>query len=104
VLTRQLARRCFTEVPFPLQHSHPLRELARLSLPHHLLPPLHRHETGALSVDGVYRWFDSQVAGRLTALPSLRAVYAYEDAALQTFQVARARGVRRVYDLPIGHW
>ena len=104
VLSRQLARRCFTEVPFSLQHSHPFRELARLSLPHRLLPPLHRHETGALSVDGVYRWFDSQVAGRLTALPSLRAVYAYEDAALHTFQVASARGVRRVYDLPIGHW
>lgn len=103
-LARQLARRSFGEVPLGMQHSHPWRELARLALPHRLLPPLHRHETGALSVDGVYRWFDRQVAGRLPALPALRAVYAYEDAALHTFQAAHARGVRRIYDLPIGHW
>lgn len=103
-LARQLARRCFADVPLPLQHSHPWRELARLALPPRLLPPLHRHETGALSVDGVYRSFDHQVARRLPALPALRAVYAYEDAALQTFQAAQDRGVRRVYDLPIGHW
>jgi starch synthase len=103
-LANQLARRCFAEVPASLQHSHPWRELARLALPHHLLTPLHRHETGALSVDGVYRSFDRQVAARLPKLPTVRAVYAYEDAALHTFQAAQDRGVRRLYDLPIGHW
>jgi len=87
-----------------MQHSHPWRELARLACPDRLLASLRRHETGALSVDAVYRSFDRYVAGRLAGLPSLRAVYAYEDAALHTFEVAQARGLRRVYDLPIGHW
>ena len=103
-LARQLARRSFGEVPLGMQHSHPWRELARLACADRLLAPLRRHETGALSVDAVYRSFDRHVAGRLAGLPALRAVYAYEDAALHTFEVAQARGLRRVYDLPIGHW
>ena len=103
-LARQLERRSFTEVPRGMQHSYPWRELARLALADRHLAPLHRHETGALSVDAVYRSFDRHVAARLDSLPALRAVYAYEDAALHTFEAARARGMRRVYDLPIGHW
>ena len=103
-LARQLARRAFGEVTLRMQHSHPWRELARLACADRHLAPLHRHETGALSVDAVYRSFDRHVAARLDSLPALRAVYAYEDAALHTFEAARARGLRRVYDLPIGHW
>jgi glycosyltransferase involved in cell wall biosynthesis len=37
-------------------------------------------------------------------LAGLTAVYAYEDAALRTFQAAQSLGVRRIYDLPIGYW
>ena len=103
-LARQLARRSFGEVPLALQHSHPWRELARLTAPNQFLAPLLRHERGALSVDAVYRSFDRHVAVRLDDRPTLRAVYAYEDAALHTFKAAKARGLRRVYDLPIGHW
>lgn len=103
-LTRQLSRRAFGEVRLTLQHSHPWRELARMALPHRVFPQLHRHERGPLSVDAVYRSFDRHVAARLAQHPSLRAVYAYEDAALHTFEAARSRGIRCIYDLPIGHW
>jgi glycosyltransferase involved in cell wall biosynthesis len=37
-------------------------------------------------------------------LPGLNGVYAYEDAALQTFLAARRLGIRTIYDLPIGYW
>ena len=98
----QLARRAFAEIPLQRQHSHPWRELARLSTPH--LPLLKRHEHGPLSVDGVYRSFDRQLARRLPQLKTLRGVYLYEDAALDTFQQAERLGIHRFYDLPIGHW
>jgi glycosyltransferase involved in cell wall biosynthesis len=34
----------------------------------------------------------------------IAAVYAYEDGALRTFERARARGLRRIWDLPIPHY
>ena len=103
-LAVQLCRRSFPDVPLALQHSYPWRELGRLLLTG--LPPcwLSRHENGPLSVDAVYRSFDRHVATRLPSLAGLQAVYAYEDVALKTFQVAENLGLRRIYDLPIGYW
>lgn len=103
-LATQLERRAFPEVPLSLQRSYPWREVLRLALPGRAFPSLQRHESGPLSVDGIYRSFDRHVARRLSVLSSVKAVYAYEDSALQCFRVARSRGVRCVYDLPIGHW
>ncbi|MFM7464219.1 MAG: glycosyltransferase family 4 protein [Cyanobium sp.] len=103
-LTAQLARRSFPDVPLSLQRSHPWRELGRLMSADGPLPWLRRHEQGPFSVDAVYHSFDRHVAARLPALPGLTAVYAYEDAALRTFQAAQSLGIRRLYDLPIGHW
>lgn len=101
-LSDQMARRGFPDLPRPLQHSHPWRELARITTPH--LPLLKRHEHGPLSVDGVYRSFDRQLARRLSQLQGLRGVYLYEDAAAYTFQEAARLGIQCIYDLPIGHW
>jgi alpha-maltose-1-phosphate synthase len=73
-----------------------------------------RHETGAFSIDSVFRKLDKKVARRLSKIhpPSLgygvagnlRAVYAYEDGALESFRVARDLDLQRIYDLPIGYW
>ena len=103
-LAPQLSRRSFADVPLPLQYSHPWRELLRLSGVSRHLPWLGRHEYGPLSIDSIYRSFDRQVAARLPALTSLKALYAYEDGALHTFQAAERLGLRRIYDLPIGYW
>lgn len=103
-LALQLSRRSFKEVPLSLQHSHPWRELIRLAAGDRYLRRWRRHERGPLSIDGVYRSFDRHVASRLPSVRGLRVVYAYEDAALLTFQAAKALGVRRIYDLPIGYW
>lgn len=101
-LADQMARRAFPDLPRQLQHSHPWRELARITTPR--LPLLKRHEHGPLSVDGVYRSFDRQLAHRLSQLDGLRGVYLYEDAAAYTFQEAARLGIQCIYDLPIGHW
>jgi glycosyltransferase involved in cell wall biosynthesis len=84
----------------------PLREIVRLGAGWlGWLGPT-RHETGWASVDGVYRHLDQAVAGYLSgpAASGVRAVYAYEDGALETFKAAQARGVRRIYDQPSVHW
>lgn len=103
-LAAQLNRRSFSDLPPHLQHSHPWRELLRLAGVERHLPWLGRHERGPLSIDAMYRSFDRHVAARLPRLPSLQAVYAYEDGALSTFQAAERLGLRRIYDLPIGYW
>jgi glycosyltransferase involved in cell wall biosynthesis len=61
-------------------------------------------EKNRFSVDGVYRDLDAHIARDLKRYPNVRAVYAYEDGALEHFREARARGIRRIYDLPIGYW
>ncbi len=75
-----------------------------------------RHETGAFSIDAVSRDLDRKVSARLgkidnpeiigarEAIRSCSLIYAYEDAALESFRVAAQRGIARIYDLPIGYW
>lgn len=104
VLAAQLRRRAFKDVPPALLHSFPRRELLRLVGVGRIIPWLQRHEHGPLAIDSVYRSFDRHVAVRLPTLDGLKAVYAYEDAALHTFRAAKELGLRRFYDLPIGHW
>jgi glycosyltransferase involved in cell wall biosynthesis len=103
-LADQLSRRSFANLPRHLQHAHPRRELLRLAGVTRPLPWLGRHERAPLSIDAVYRSLDRQVAARLPRLPCLKAVYAYEDGALSTFQAADRLGLSRIYDLPIGYW
>ena len=63
-----------------------------------------RHETGAFSIDAVSRELDRKVADRLRKIDTCDLIYAYEDAALQSFRAARDRGLKRAYDLPIAYW
>src|SRR5262249_32261440 len=73
-----------------------------------------RHETGPFSIDSVFRALDKKVAQRLRkndppsqgsgAAGTVRAIYAYEDGALESFRAAHARELKRIYDLPIGYW
>src|SRR6202040_1314439 len=63
-----------------------------------------RHELGAFSIDRVSRELDVRVASRLRKVGGYHLVYAYEDAALQSFHAAGDRGLKRVYALPIAYW
>lgn len=96
------ARRSFSESVRSRTHTVPLREAIRLFAGAAGIES--QHETGAFSVDAVFRELDQKVAGRLRKIDDLALVYAYEDGALETFRVAGDRGFKRVYDLPIGYW
>jgi glycosyltransferase involved in cell wall biosynthesis len=90
-LRRTLERRAFSETIRSRTHTVPLREILRLSI-------------GAFSIDTVLRDLDRKVADHLRRIDSVDSVYAYEDAALETFGASRDRGFKRIYDLPIAYW
>jgi len=102
-VTRQLRRRGYPPELADAIHTRPLREVIRLFAPRLGLPGLVRHETGPFSVDAVYQALDQAVARRLRT-GDFSGVYAYEDGAEFSFRTARRRGLRTLYDLPIGHW
>jgi glycosyltransferase involved in cell wall biosynthesis len=82
---------------------HPFRESGRLLASRAGLVFATRHESGFFSLDAVYGAFDRSVARRVVSR-KFRAVYCYEDGALETFRAAKSRGGLCVYDLPIAHW
>lgn len=99
----QLRRRAFPPELAGAIHTRPFHEVVRLFAPRVGLSGLVEHETGPFSIDAVYRSLDRAVARRLRA-GAFRGVYAYEDGAESSFREARRRGLRTLYDLPIGHW
>lgn len=102
-VTRQLRRRAYPSELAAAIHTRPFREAVRLFSPKVGLSGLVAHESGPFSVDAVYRGLDRAVARRL-GTGRFRGVYAYEDGAEASFRAARRRGLRTLYDLPIGHW
>jgi glycosyltransferase involved in cell wall biosynthesis len=101
---RELNRRSFSHLSGNQVHSNPWLETGRLLSVRLGLSKLNRHETGIFSVDTVYGSLDRKLATALRRKNNVRAVYAYEDGALNTFQAARARGLKTIYELPIGYW
>jgi len=101
---RQLSRRSFHPALRPLIRTAPAREMGRLLAGAMGVSAFSQHETGPLSIDAVFAGLDRKVAGRLRELANCRAVYCYEDGALETFRAAKQRSLPRLYDLPIGYW
>jgi glycosyltransferase involved in cell wall biosynthesis len=101
---RALGRRAYSPELQPFIHRHPWRQVGHLAFQRLRCRGLVRHETGAFSVDAVYRSLDRRVARRLDHGDNFRAVFAYEDGAGESFQVARRRGFKCCYDLPIAYW
>lgn len=58
---------------------------------------------GRSTYDLLFSFHDSAVA-RMAWPKGVRAVYAYEDAALRTFERAERAGFTRIWDLPTPHW
>jgi glycosyltransferase involved in cell wall biosynthesis len=86
---------------------HPLRESVRLIAGSLGLRRLTEHESGWASMDQVWQSLDRHTARLLRRGkygPDVRAVYGYEDCAESLFQVARERGLKCVYELPIAYW
>jgi alpha-maltose-1-phosphate synthase len=102
----ELDRRSYPEIPESLVHAHPWRELVRLVAQRKGWQSLVRHGTGRFRMDAVCEALDQAVAEAVAGQVGPThpdAVYAYEDCALQSFQAARSRGVKCIYELPIGY-
>jgi alpha-maltose-1-phosphate synthase len=100
-----LRRRYFGEIPDNRITAFPFRELVRMAANTLGRRALVEHEVGWASVDRVNMDLDRRVA-RLIEFNKVKAdaVYAYEDGALETFRAAGSRGIKRIYELPIGYW
>jgi alpha-maltose-1-phosphate synthase len=102
-LTNQLKRRAYPDELTQAIRTRPFHEIMRLLAPKFGMRRWVQHETGRFSVDAVYRALDRAASQRLRS-GKFRGVYAYEDGAEFCFRVARERGLRSLYDLPIGYW
>jgi starch synthase len=102
-VTNQLKRRTYPEALTNVIRTQPFHEMMRLLAPKVGLRGLVQHETGRFSVDAVYHALD-RAASRRVGSGNFRGVYAYEDGAEFCFRVAKERGLRALYDLPIGYW
>lgn len=97
-----LGRRSFSESIRSRAQTVPFRESMRLLLG--ALGFQSEHETGLFTIDAVFRELDRKVAARARKIENVDCVYAYEDGALESFRAARDRGLKSIYDLPIGYW
>ena len=103
-LQKELRRRSFSGKVAPFIRTHPGREWGRLISGQLGLDLFTRHETGPFSTDAVYHSLDRRVACRLSHVPGARAIYAYDDGALESFGAARKRGLKCIYDHPIAYF
>jgi glycosyltransferase involved in cell wall biosynthesis len=104
-LRNELLRRKYS-LPAGKVYSHPWLELARMAASKAGWASAIRHEKGWACVDRVYQNLDGAVAKKINSKAQLKinAVYAYEDAALETFANAKKNGLTTIYDLPIAYW
>jgi len=95
-----MAKRCHSELPSQHVTTHPMREVARLSVTCLPLGKWNGRRQGF--TDWVARSFDASTANALQAGDG--AVYCYEDSAKTTFERASELGATRIYELPILHY
>jgi glycosyltransferase involved in cell wall biosynthesis len=100
---REFKRREYPDRFKPITWQRPFREIGRILAGKAGLTSLICRESGIFCVDAIYRDIDRAVAKRLFQI-AVDGVYAYEDGSLETFRVAKNRGIKCFYDLPIGYW
>jgi glycosyltransferase involved in cell wall biosynthesis len=103
-LRNELRRRSFPERVKPFTKTFGWREAGRLLFQQLGLQFLTRPEAGPFSVDAVYLALDRHVARRLQNCRQLKAVYAYDSGALESFRAAKTRELKCIYEHPIVYW
>jgi glycosyltransferase involved in cell wall biosynthesis len=98
---KEFLKRSFAPELQRYTHTHPFKELGRMAALKLGKRDWVKQEQGKFSVDAIYRDLDMHVSKKLT---NQKAIYAYEDGALQSFKVAKSKGIVCLYDLPIGYW
>ncbi len=99
-LRSQLQKRAFPGLVRPFLRLHPLWELLRLVLRNRTLPFIQKFG----GIDHVAERFDHAVAKAVGTREKPCAVYAYMDAAEQSFRAAKKLGGRTIYELPTPYW
>jgi glycosyltransferase involved in cell wall biosynthesis len=100
----EFKRRSYNESITPFIHAFPTYELMRLLSTKAGFKKLIAHEVGPFSVDAIYRELDLKVAKAIKNSNHYNSLYAYEDGALHSFKAGKLKGLKCLYDLPIGYW
>lgn len=100
----ELRRRSFARELEPFIRTSSWREWGRLLAGQLRLNFLTSDESAVFSMESVYHSLDRHVAKRLPSVPKLKAVYAYDGGALETFRAAKKLGIKCIYEHPIVHW
>jgi glycosyltransferase involved in cell wall biosynthesis len=98
---KEFLKRSFAPELRSYTHMRPLKELGRMVALKLGKRNWIKQEEGVFSVDAIYRDLDNHVSKMINGQAG---VYAYEDGALQSFEVAKSKGIICLYDLPIGYW
>ncbi len=100
----ELRRRSFPAELAPFIRTVPWREFGRHAAGQIGLKQLARDENILFSVDAVYRSLDRRVAEQVAGSLTIKAVYAYDDGALNTFRAAKERGIKCIFEHPTTYW
>src|SRR5262249_8332288 len=100
----QLRRRSFPPELAPFICTHGFRESGRQVAGFLNWESLFRNEDNVFNIDAVYLSLDRRVARRLSESLTIKAVYGYDGGAIETFRVAKKRGVLCFYEHPIVYW
>jgi len=102
-ISKQLARRAWIEDPQIIVREFPWSEVLRMLIVKSSVNKLFGISYQKLT-DAVFINFDRQVAVKIIPHSDVKAVYTYEDCALETFIAAKKRGIKCIYDLPIMYY
>jgi len=100
----ELRRRSFPVELTPFIRTVPWRELGRQGAVQIGWEQLTRDEDALFSIDAVYRSLDRRVAQEVATSLTSKAVYAYDDGALDTFRAAKKRGIKCIFEHPTIYW
>ncbi len=103
---QSIARRKFDPLLKERTSLHPWHEIIRLLALQCNLNFLVEHSKGFFCTDRIIQHIDKNVSDYISKNndAQLKAVYAYEDGAIHSFKSAEKKGIRKIYDLPIGYW
>lgn len=103
-LQSELGRRAFPDELKPFIRTSAFHEIGRQMSLRLNLKGLVAGEKAPFNIEAVLCGLDRRVARRLSKGETPDAVYAYDHGALDTFRVAKQRGIKCIYEHPIGYW
>jgi glycosyltransferase involved in cell wall biosynthesis len=101
---KELRRRSFPSELKSHIRTFPWREWGRLVSSQLGLKWTTRGESGLFSMDAVYFSLDRRVARHLASNRRVKAVYAYDNVALESFRAAKSHGMKCIYEHPVVYW